>query len=206
MGKPRWARLDYWMRTLHLYTGLFLVPWMMVYAVSAFCLNHSSWFTEGLQLTQKWETLREVEFTPGSELPQTREEQAAAILRHVDLDGPHQIVGTPSASEMVVIRYSVTGHYRVTWQPSRSRVVVARFQPASAYSVINALHFQHRYRPYFAHLAWAIVVDATALSTVFWVISGIYLWARQRSQRLLGGICLIAGLVLFTVLAILLCR
>ena len=28
------------MRALHLYTGLFLVPWMTVYAVSAFCLKH----------------------------------------------------------------------------------------------------------------------------------------------------------------------
>jgi len=25
-----WARVDRWMRSIHLYSGLFLVPWMMV--------------------------------------------------------------------------------------------------------------------------------------------------------------------------------
>jgi hypothetical protein len=36
METNRWVRWDRWMRALHLYTGLFLVPWMTVYAVSAF--------------------------------------------------------------------------------------------------------------------------------------------------------------------------
>ena len=52
MKTSRWARWDRWMRALHLYTGLFLVPWMTVYAMSAFCLNHKEWFTERLQLAQ----------------------------------------------------------------------------------------------------------------------------------------------------------
>ena len=52
MKTSRWVRWDRWMRGLHLYTGLFLVPWMTVYATSAFCLNHKEWFTEGLQLAQ----------------------------------------------------------------------------------------------------------------------------------------------------------
>jgi hypothetical protein len=46
METSRWLRWDRWMRALHLYTGLFLVPWRTVYAVSAFCLNHKEWFTD----------------------------------------------------------------------------------------------------------------------------------------------------------------
>ena len=42
MGKSRWQRVDSVMRWAHLYTGLFLVPWMLVYAVSAFCLNRGA--------------------------------------------------------------------------------------------------------------------------------------------------------------------
>ena len=34
MAGSRWARLHRLMRTLHLYTGLFLVPWMLVYVAS----------------------------------------------------------------------------------------------------------------------------------------------------------------------------
>ena len=206
METSRWLRWDRWMRVLHLYTGLFLVPWITVYAVSAFCLNHKEWFTEGLGLAQKWENAREVEFTPGSGFPQSPAEQAAAILRHVDLEGPHTIMGTPDANQLVMIRLCASGHYRVSWFPPRSRVVIDRLQPTSFYSVVNALHFQHSYRPYFAHWAWALIVDATTTSTILWLISGIYLWARRPRRRLAGGLCLIAGTVLFAILAVLLCR
>ncbi|MFV1967800.1 MAG: hypothetical protein ACC628_20410 [Pirellulaceae bacterium] len=200
-----WRFWDYWMRTLHLYTGLFLVPWMTVYAVSAFFLNHSEWFTEGLDLAQNWENVRELEFTPGPGFPATPEEQAAAILAEVELEGPHRILGEPNDNQLVIYRYSATGPYRVSWFPPSSHVVVDRFLPTSFYSVVNSLHFQHGYRPYVAHLAWAIIVDATTISTLLWVISGIYLWARKPRKRMLGGLCLAAGILLFVALAILLC-
>lgn len=206
MSTNRWVRWDRWMRALHLYTGLFLAPWMMVYAVSAFCLNHSEWFTEGLRLAPNWENVRELDFTPGPGFPDTPEEQAVAILRHVDLDGGHRILGNPDANQLIIFRYCATGHYRVSWFPPRSRVVVDRHLPTSFYSVVNALHFQYGYRPYFVHLAWAVIVDATTTSTVIWVISGIYLWARKPRKRLLGGLCLIAGTLLFAALVVLLCR
>ena len=205
MKTNRWLPWDRWMRALHLYTGLFLVPWMIVYAVSAFCLNHNEWFTEGLNPAQKWENVRELDFTPGPGFPQTSEEQALAILGHVDLVGPHRITGEPDDNQLVIFRYCATGHYRVSWYPPRSQVVVDRLLPTSFYSVVNSLHFQHGYRPYFAHLAWAIIVDATTTSTIIWVISGIYLWARRPRKRLLGGLCLVAGTLLFVALAVLLC-
>lgn len=207
MANRRWMRWDNLMRVSHLYTGLFLVPWMLVYAVSAFSLNHKEWFTEGLNLKLKWENVSEVDFTAGPEFPQTPEEQAVAILRHVDLEGQHRILGHSNADRLVIFRYCVAGHYRVSWFPRRSRVVVDRRLPTSFYSVVNALHFRHGYgQMYFAHLVWAIIVDVTTISTVIWVISGIWLWARRTHKRLLGGMCLTAGSLLFVGLVILLCR
>ncbi len=40
-----WVRIDRWMRGQHLYTSLFLVPWMMVHAISGFFVNHNEWFS-----------------------------------------------------------------------------------------------------------------------------------------------------------------
>ncbi len=205
MGTNGWARCDRWMRALHLYTSLFLAPWMMVYAISAFCLNHSEWFTEGLGLAIDWERLDERPFTPGPEYPETPEQQGAAILRHVDLEGPHRILGKPDADQLVMFRYCGTGHYRVSWLASRGTVIVDKQQPTSWYSVVNALHFRSGYERYFVAWAWAAVVDATTISTVLWVVTGIYLWARKPRKRLLGGLCLAVGTVLFVVLAVLLC-
>jgi len=105
-----WHRL---MRVSHLYTGLFLAPWMVVYAVSAFCLNHSAWFTERLP---KWEVMRETVFTPDASFPQAPEDQANAILKRLDLEGPHRIDGNPPAGQMVLFRFCATGYYRITWK------------------------------------------------------------------------------------------
>ncbi len=35
--------------------------------------------------------------------------------------------------------------------------------------------------------------------------SGVYLWARRPRKRVLGGLCMIAGILLFFGLAVLLC-
>jgi uncharacterized iron-regulated membrane protein len=51
-----------------------------------------------------------------------------------------------------------------------------------------------------------VVVDAVTISTVIWVISGVYLWARRPRKRMLGGVCMTAGIALFAALVVLLCR
>lgn len=208
MENRRWAQWDRWMRAAHLYTGLFLTPWMVVYAVSAFCLNHQEWFTETLHLVPKpkWEVVREVPFAADPATTQVPEDQAKAILEHLDLDGPFRLQDPPDAKAMILYRFCITGNYRITWHRERSQVVVEKWGPFSFYTLVNALHFQHGYgQPYFANVAWAIVVDAVTASTVLWIVSGIYLWARRPRKRLLGGLCLILGTLLFLGLAIVLC-
>ena len=204
MGSRRWARLDRLMRAGHLYTGLFLVPWMMVYAMSAFFLNHDSWFTESLQLKPEWEDILERDFVPGDTFPTASEEQARAIMHHLDLDGAHMI-SRDDDSQMALFRFCATGHYQIIWHRQESRLVLRKQKPCSFYSFVNALHFQRGYnRPYSAYLpwvAWALIVDVVTISTVFWVISGVYIWARRPRKRLLGGICLAAGCLLFAFLA-----
>jgi hypothetical protein len=203
----RWRGWDRLMRESHFYTGLFLVPWMVVYALSEFFLNHNTWFTEKLQLSAQWKVFAETEFRAGAAFPQDPEEQVKAILAHLDLEGPHVMVGDPAAASMSFYRLCGTGHYRITWNRTSSRLVVEKQQPFSFYSFFNFLHFQHGYtQPYFVQWTWAVLVDVVSISTVVWVVSGIYLWARRPRTRLAGGLCMSAGILLFIGLAILLCR
>ena len=85
MSTSVWIRTDRVMRTLHLYTSMFLVPWMVMYAVSGFLVNHHEWFMGRFQ--PKWEVVQEQDFEPGATFPQDVQEQASEILRHVDLEG-----------------------------------------------------------------------------------------------------------------------
>lgn len=207
MANNGWARLDRLMRSLHLYTGLFLVPWMVVYAASAFCLNHRQWVTEQFNITPpKWEPVQKLDFVPDDAFPQLPKEQAMAILRHLDLEGAYRVQGKPNPNQMIIFRMCGTGNYRITWRRKQGLLVVEKQKPFSLYRLMHSLHFRGGYnQPFLPYISWAVVVDAVAVSIVFWVVSGIYIWARRPRKRLLGGICLIAGMLLFTGLVVLLC-
>ncbi|MBM4027352.1 MAG: hypothetical protein FJ280_18390 [Planctomycetes bacterium] len=72
---------------------------------------------------------------------------------------------------------------------------------------ICALHFRFGYRqPYFAYVAWAIIVDVVTISMWVWVLSGFYIWLRRPRTRLVGSLFAVGGSVLSIVLTILLCR
>lgn len=155
----------------------------------------------------KWEVERELDFVPDGAFPHTPEEQAKAILEHLRLEGAHRIQNQPNPDRMVIFRISGSGHHRITWRRGQSRIIVERQQPFSLFRLLHFLHFRGGYnQPYFAHVAWAVVVDAVSLSMWLWALSGVYIWARRRGKRLAGSLCLVAGCLLFAGLVILLCQ
>jgi hypothetical protein len=195
------------MRAVHLYTGLLLVPWMAMYATSAFCLNHNSWFTPWLGKPQPWEMVREVKFTSNATDYLDQANHAKTILQTVSLDGPHRIQGQPTTNEMVIYRHHAGGDYLVTWRRSEARIIVQQQRPLSVYRYLHFLHFiRGNEFQNWATMAWAVTVDFAALATWFWIVSGIYIWARRPNRRFWGWVCLVGGGLLFVVLAILICR
>jgi len=208
MGNNRWIQMDRIMRYIHLYTGLFLMPWIAVYATSAFCLNHNKWFIKKLRVNPpKWEVLREVKFVPEDNFPTEPAEQARAILEFLDLDGAHRIQGRPNANQMIIFRISGSGNYRITWRRPSSLIVVEKQRPFSLYRLVHFLHFRGGFnQPYLAHIVWSVLVDAIAISMFLWVLTGVYLWYRRSKKLLFGCLCVVGGLVLFIYLVVLLCK
>jgi len=208
MANERLMKADRVLRWIHLYTGLFLLPWMLVYGASAFCLNHNRWFLDKLSIRPvHWEVEREVQFTPDEKFPREAAEQASAIVKFLDLDGPHNVMmGQSNADRLMINRMCATGNYRITWRKPNSLLVVEKQKSFSLYRLIHFLHFRGGYgQPYFANLAWAGIVDAVAVSMWLWVISGVYLWWRRARKPLLGAVCLVAGVVSFVGLVVLFC-
>jgi hypothetical protein len=195
------------MIAVHLYTSMFLVPWMVMYAISGFFVNHNEWFMGKVQ--PKWEVQQELDFDPGADFPLVAKEQARAILEYLDLEGAHSVSGD-DPNQLIIYRSCATGLFRINWTRQPSHIVVQKQLPTSVYSFVNALHFQRGYyQPGVSNLPWLIwgvAVDAVTISTVLWVITGIYLWARRPRRRWLGGLCLMAGSALFAALATLMCR
>jgi hypothetical protein len=193
------------MRSIHLYSGLFLIPWMMIYATSACLINHGpairTWFD--IQ-PPKQEVIREIKLTPGDSFPENLDQQAAAILAYVDLDGAHRVLlGQSNDRQLKVFRMCALGNYIVTWNRVKKNIVVQQQKPFSYMRLVNFLHFKGGYgQPYPAHILWAVIVDVVAVSIAFWVVSGVYIWARRPTRRLLGGVFLVGGMVCFVALVL----
>ena len=116
MAKGTWNTVDRWMRWLHLYPGLFLMPWLLVYGISALCLNHHQWFRETLGVTPaKWEEVEARPFVARDDFPTQPGQQAQVILDYMNLDGPHRVQGQPNPQQLTVMRISGAGNYRVRW-------------------------------------------------------------------------------------------
>jgi hypothetical protein len=68
------------------------------------------------------------------------------------------------------------------------------------------MHFQRGYdQPSVAWLGWVAIVGPLTSSTVFWVVSGGWVWAQRPRNRLASGLCLVGGHALFAVRGVLLC-
>ena len=140
--------------------------------------------------------------------PESPELQAAAVLTNLDREGAHRVLPAQSSPrELKILRICARGNYLVTWHRVDNRITVEQQQPFSYLRLINFLHFKGGYgQPYLAHTMWAVVVDFVGVSIIFWVVSGVYIWARRPNRRLLGAFFLAAGIVLFVTLVLALCR
>lgn len=190
------------MHALHLYTGLFLWPWMLVYATSGFILNHGAALNERFgHVHQEWRTIRETTYDASAGVPSDKKEQGALILRELNLEGPHSVKESKSKGTLYVYRTSATGSVRVIWNRATGEVTVQKRGPFSGRRFINFLHYRHGYqKSYFAYDAWAFAVDAVVITMWLWALSGLYLWWGKRSRRLRGGITAGCGLLLFLML------
>lgn len=159
-----------------MFTGLFLAPWMCMYALSTLVMTHrelvASWYPskEPVLVTE-----RELDYSRSFATNLTREEIAGQILRDIGLDGTHEVHGGRNGAPLVVDRRHALALQRVTFDPSRNRIVVQR----EAFRAANFLERMHRRRGYNAYgteNAWGFTVDVAVVTMVFWSLSGIWLW------------------------------
>ena len=206
MTKKNWARFDKIMRQLHLYIALFLAPWLLMYATSAFLLNHNDWFKDLFDVIPPgWAIIQEQDIKP-SQISSSKPELAAReVLNILDLQGEYQLLSESNQNRLIVLRYSGAGNYRVTWLRMQGKAIVERYVPSSMYGFLHYLHFKSGYeRQKTASDVWAMIVDFVTISIWIWVISGLYLWIRRRKYQRVDILIFSSGITAFILLATLL--
>jgi len=195
------------LKTLHLYFGLFVCPFVVLFAVSAILLNHT--------------------WRPGGDSAKPEVRNQENIVIRTDLES------LPLAQD-IMKQVGVSGEIEFfRHQPQQNRLVIPVMWPGQRTKITvdvtrrtaqieqrrtgfwDALLYLHKSPG--PHLAgfrgnwiftriWGGLADASACLLLFLAASGVYLWALVKAERRMGLILMGAGGLSFFALLLALVR
>ena len=188
-------------RDLHLYVGLFISPFVLVFAVSVFFLVHGLPGRAMPAQPDESRTVTGVTIPTGAATLQgrARVEALRPVLDSLGVNGEVDFIRHVAREHRLVIPVRVPARETtVTVDYEQSTAVVSsRAQPFS-----DALMYLHKVPgPHNADVrgnswfmrVWRVLADATVYLLMFITISGLYLWVSLRAERKIGIALLFAG-------------
>ena len=189
-------------RRTHLYLGLFLLPWLMMYGVSSFIIIHQSLFSLGKPLGRElvFEKSydRPVKIQGANNGPELRA-AAQEILKDCNLEGAFW-VDKPNADTVHIDRFSFRENISLTYS-SKDQKLKAERQPMRWSQVAIRMHFRGGYKQSeFWNKFWGLLVDVACVGIIIWVASGLIMWWRLRRLRAWGALAVGGGVLSFLLL------
>ncbi|MCZ6672986.1 MAG: hypothetical protein O7C75_08605 [Verrucomicrobia bacterium] len=184
-------------RRTHLYLGMFLVPWIFIYAFSTFMLNHGPTFRKLRPGPDAWIQLWKKDYS--IDLPESQEELrewAGAVLEENGYGGLQ--FGVQRNSERALINsVRFLKHIRVTYRLAEKKLFAER-RESSWVETFLRLHFRHGYgQGNVMQFTWGLIVDVVCVSFLVWIVTGLYLWWKIPHTRNWGWVAIGAGTISF---------
>jgi hypothetical protein len=184
-------------RRTHLYLGLVLVPWMLMFGASSFIISHQGWFRSPVD--PPWESLFDRPYQRPVPDQGDLRAVARAILQDCDRNGAFK-VERPKPAELRITQLRFWDHTRIKYLIPEQRLTAER-QPFRWDQALVRMHFRTGYQqPSFGTFAWAAFVDLTCVALLLWVASGLIMWWRLTRLRVWGAVALGAGILSFLLL------
>lgn len=188
-------------RDLHLYVGLFLSPFILVFSFSVFYLVHGLAPRAAPSGSDASRTVADVIVPPGIAGLQGRARVDALrpVLEQLDVRGEVDFVRHVTAEHRLIVPVRLPDRDTVVNLDYERRIamITSRRQ-----SIGDALVYLHKMPgPHNVDVrgnswpmrAWGLLADATAYLLLFITISGIYLWVALRAERRVGLLLVLAG-------------
>lgn len=192
-------------RDLHLYAGLFLSPFVLVFAVSVFYLVHGLGQRPAPDQSNSARTLNDLVLPPGlaSLQGRARVDALRAVLDQAGVSGEVDFVRHLPGEHRLIVPVRL---------PKRDTVVSLDYERRTAtittreHSISDALVYLHKMPgPHNVDVRgnspimrwWRVFADATAYLTLFITVSGIYLWMALKAERRIGLMLILAGAITF---------
>lgn len=174
-----------WTRNLHLYLGLFISPFLLIYAVSVFFLNHD---------LKPWngEKISKISYTLSVPVEENSRELAVLIMKQLNLTGEMSGVNYNQQSNILSFPLDKPGIKKMIRVNLSDGIAEVERQNTG---VSGAMIFLHEMPG--SHLIgirgnwiyvwlWGWLADATVYLTLFVTASGVYMWSIMKAERKSG--------------------
>ena len=189
-------------RRVHLYLGLALLPWFLMYGISSVPFAHNQFFerrdaAKGLPL---W-TLRSthtVDAAIPAEPGQLRS-FGASLLQQAGVTAGTFGAYRQSPTQVNVYVYSFRTSTQLKYYADEKRLTVEdrRFRWDH---FLTGMHARGGFEQESLLVrSWSVVVDLVCLAIVVWIASGVYMWWGLPGSRRLGWLAIVAGTLAFVV-------
>jgi hypothetical protein len=173
-------------RKIHLYSGLIIVIFLMMYFVSGFIMVHRPWFTTPPPPPiTRTATLQ----STGGQTPQ---QIAAAVQKQLQLPGRIQF---PQTQPDNLVRFWVNHPGTMTRVDvsTKGKRIDLTTQRVGLVGTLIMLHKVCGYDAEPLFDAYAFFCDLAGVSMILFPITGIYLWWKTARNHLWGTLCLVAS-------------
>lgn len=191
-------------RALHLYTGLFLSPFILIFCISVLALNHAGWLDKKIPILQK-----PVIITKIKEFPRDTSElnTAKAIISELRIDGEIDFISKkgnhfafPVTKPGLKLLIDVD---TLTKDVTINRTVEGTLRATNYLHKMPGPHNENiRGNSPFLKL-WRVLADTIVYLLLFLSASGVFLWYFLKVERKLGIFVIVLGAVIFSGLLLL---
>jgi len=184
-------------RRLHLYLGLFLLPWFFLYGVSSIPISHPEPFRKAYEDGgPDWKPRLDRPYDIPVASAGNDRAFGLRIMRDAGLEGAY---GTwrPNDREFHIYVYDFWNATQVKYFIDRKRLVVEdrRFRLDH---LLTGMHARGGFQQdSLLDDFWAVMIDAVCVGMILWIASGVYMWWNIRHTRGWGLLAIGSGAALF---------
>ena len=192
-------------RDLHLYSGLFISPFVLLFALSVFFLVHA-WVPGGDPNRKPAErSVRGLRLPPHLDTLQNAERVRAVreVMNQLQVTGEISFITHVAGRHLLEIPVFVPGRETTIYLDYAAGSAVVSTRDTG---LADALIYLHKSPgPHLAAIrgnwsmtrVWRWLADATVYLLLFVSVSGIYLWFVLRAERKIGFVLIVAGALSF---------
>jgi hypothetical protein len=175
------------LRKIHLYAGLTILCFLMMYFLTGYIIIHGTWFGKAPPTAAtRTETLANL---PS---PLTPESLAAHIKSTYNLNGRTRI---PKEQPDDAIRFSIArpGTTEQFDLPNNSNTLTIKTTRENLAGTLVQMHRIHGYAHGALFNIWVFLNDLASFSCILFALTGVYLWWKSVKQKLWGILALTAS-------------